>query len=153
MGRMILCVLLVVIIILGSALAEDYYILCRPGSQVNIRKRPASGSPVVGSVEFGRVVHADGPEKNGYVHITDLAAEITEGWISAGYLVEEEPRIEKYKAEVWGGPVVARSRIGGKAIKTLRDGKTVTVYAKTNRWAVTNRGYIMCDWLRPVEED
>lgn len=130
---------------------EGYYVLCRPGSAVNVRNKPKKDAFVVGWVEFGRFVHTDGKERNGFVHVIDLAAETTEGWIYAGFLVDEQPRKEKYKAEVWGGRVIARSCVNGKRLKTLREGQTVTVYAQTNRWAVTNRGYIMCDWLRGVE--
>ena len=147
-------VVIIALCVIYSAYGEEvdgYYVLCRPGSVVNVRNRPKADAYVVGWVEFGRFVHTDGKTRNGFVHVTDLAAEETEGWIYAGFLVEEKPRNEEYKAEVWGGRVIARSCVNGKRLKTLREGQTVTVYAQTNRWAVTNRGYIMCDWLRGVD--
>lgn len=157
--RKILAILIAVFLIFAAATlfsianAEDdgYYILCRPGGVVNVRSRPSKTAPVVGWVEFGRYVHPDGKEKNGFIHVVDLAAEVTEGWIYAGFLAYDPPRDEKYTAEVWGGPVIARSCIGGKQIGRLKDGQTVTVYARSNAWAVTSKGYIMCDWLREVD--
>lgn len=136
------------------AAAEDdgLYVLCMPESVVNVRSRPNKDASVVGWVAFGRYVHTDGKAKNGFVHVTDLAAEVTEGWIYAGFLVDEQPRKEKYNAEVWGGDVIARESVNGKRIRKLRDGQTVTVYAQTNRWCVTNKGYVMADWLRGVDE-
>ncbi len=145
----IVCAILVAI---ESAHGEDYFILCRPGSKVNIRDRATKDSTVIAWIECGQRVHADGKEKNGFVHVTNLPAEETEGWIYAGYLVDEEPRIRTHRAEVWEGDVIARSCVNGKALRKLKEGKTVTVYAMTNRWAVTNKGFIMCDWLKEVEE-
>ena len=103
--RKIIIILVAAIIILSLGQAEDYYILCRPGGNVNVRVRPDKTSPVVGWVEFGRCVHTDGKERNGFMHVTDLAAETTEGWVYAGYLVYDLPRDEEYRARVWGGRV------------------------------------------------
>ena len=136
-----------------QTLAEEdgYFILCRPGSVVNVRNSPDMNASVAGWVEFGTFVHTDGQEINGFVHVVDLAAETTEGWIFSGYLVYDRPREERYTAEVWGGNVIARKSIGGKRIRTLREGQRVTVYARSNAWAYTNKGYVMCDWLREVD--
>lgn len=157
--RKILLILIVLFIIFAAASlitisrAEDegYYVLCKPGGSVNVRSRPDKSAPVVGWVQFGRHVHTDGKEKNGFIHVTDLAAEVTDGWVYAGFLVYDLPRDEAYRAEVWGGPVIARNCVGGKQIGRLKDGATVTVYARSNAWAYTNKGYVMCDWLREVE--
>jgi len=160
--RKILMILIVVFLIFafatllaaanGLAEDDDYYILCRPGGRVNVRSRPSKSAPVVGWVEFGQDVQTDGKERHGFMHVVDLAAETTEGWIYAGFLAYDPPRDEEYTAEVWGGPVIARSCIGGKQLRRLKDGDTVTVYARSNAWAVTSKGYIMCDWLREVDE-
>ena len=145
--------LLMVVTLLSAGKAEGRYILCdpRPGSMVNVHTRPLKSSMVSGWVECGQYVETDGKEKNGFVHVVGLPAEDPEGWIWAGYLVDEEPWIETYLAEVWEGPVIARKSVNGKQKCVLKDGKTVTVYAQTHMWAVTSRGYIMCDWLREVE--
>ena len=132
--------------------AEDYYVLCRPGSRVNVHSRPSKDSPVTAWVECGQILKTDLKEKRGYVFVTGLASEIPDGWIYAGYIVDEEPVIENYRAEVWEGPVIARRCVNGKRKCVLQDGKTVTVYARTHMWAVTNKGFIMCDWLRRIDE-
>lgn len=163
--KKVLIVLLVVFLILtiailanyclNYAVAEEdgYFILCEPNGRVNVREKPRKTATVVGWVEFGRYVHTDGKEKNGFVHVIDLAAEITDGWVYKGYLAYDQPRDEQYIAEVWGGNVIARACIGGKQLRVLKEGKRVTVYARSNAWAVTNKGYVMCDWLREVEDD
>ena len=152
----VFCVIVSVILVnawINYGLAEDdgYFILCKPKGTVNVRERPNTDAPVVGWVEFGRYVRTDGKEKNGFVHVVDLAAEVTEGWVYAGYLVYDQPRDEQYRAEVWGGRVIARECVGGKQLRVLKEGRQVTVYARSNAWAVTNLGYVMCDWLREVE--
>jgi hypothetical protein len=148
---------LVVVIILGeiwlnSAAAEEggYFILCRPGSVVNVRKNPKKTASVTAWVECGQRITVD-REKNGYVHVTGLASEEPDGWIFAGYVVEEEPLIMRYEAEIWDGDVIARKCVNGKQIRRLKEGQIVTVYAKTHIWAVTSKGFVMCDWLKEVE--
>ena len=132
-------------------LAEDYYVLCKPGDRVNVRSKPSMASQVTAWVEFGQHVTAD-IEKNGFMHVDGLASEVPEGWICSGYLAEEEPRADKHRAEVWEGDVIARKWINGRRVCKLREGRIVIVYAQTNKWAVTSKGYIMCDWLREVDE-
>ena len=133
---------------IANANAEEAYILCKPGSCVNVHSRPKKSSPVTAWVECGQVLELDGEEKNGYVHVTGLASEIPDGWVYSGYIVNEQPVIETYTAEIWEGPVLARRCVNGKRKCIMRDGKAVTVYARTHTWAVTDKGFIMCDWLR-----
>lgn len=140
-----------VFVILGSAArGEDLYVLCKPGSVVNVRSGPGKDSAVLAWVECGQLVETDRME-NGFAHVVGLASEEPEGWIYAGYLVDDEPRIETYTAEVWEGPVISRKSVNGRQKCVLADGKTVTVYARTHVWAITSRGYVMCDWLREVD--
>ena len=147
-------VAIIALMVYETAYGEDgLYILCdpRPGRMVNVRSRPTTSARVVAWVECGQYVQTDGQEKRGFVHVVNLPAEEDAGWIFAGYLVDEAPRIRTYTAEVWEGDVVARSSVNGRRLRKLREGRTVTVYAQTNRWAVTNRGFIMCDWLKEVD--
>ena len=154
--RKLICIVLILAVICpiwAGADEEGYFILCRPGSVVNVRSNPRKTASVIAWVEFGRFVHTDGKTRNGFVHVVDLAAEETEGWISAGYLVYDRPRDETYTAQiVSNGNVIVRSCVDGKRVRVMRNGQTVTVYARSNEWAVTNRGYIRCDWLEGVEE-
>ena len=70
---------------LNPAAAEEdqYFILCRPGSHVNVRKRPTKGAPVTAWVECGQQITVD-RRKNGFVHVIGLASEEPDGWIFAG---------------------------------------------------------------------
>lgn len=129
----------------------EYYILCRPQSRVNVRNKPAKTASVTAWVECGQKVTVE-KYKNGFAFVTGLASEIPDGWIYAGYLVDEEPVVREYKAEVWEGNVIARKCVNGKRLRVLKEGKIVTVFAKTHTWAVTNKGFVMCDWLKEVEE-
>lgn len=144
---------LVIIAVLSTAArSEDCWVLCHPGSRVNVRSKPVKTSDVTAWVECGQYVRTDGKSKNGFIHVSGLASEVPDGWIYTGYLVDEEPFIRKYKAEVYDGKVIARKYVNGKRLRVLPEGKTVTVYAQTHMWAVTSQGYVMCDWLREVEE-
>lgn len=155
--KRILAALLLLVLCAGCAAAEDdegYYILCRPDGLVNVHSRPVKDSPVIGWVAFGRYVRTDGIRKGNYIHVIDLAAEEEDGWVCAGYLVYDRPRGEAYRAEIvseWN--VIARKNIGGKRVNRLRNGQKVTVYARSNEWAVTSKGFIMCDWLKEVDEE
>ena len=140
---------IIVLMVHEAAQSEGLYVLCR--TMVNVRSKPAKTARVVAWVECGQYVETDGQEKRGFVHVINLPAEETEGWIYAGYLVDEPPQIRTYRAEIWDGDVIARGSVNGRALRKMREGKTVTVYAKTHTWAVTNRGFIMCDWLREIE--
>ena len=149
---------MLVFLLLGSISANNaradgngYFILCRPGSVVNVRKKPNKSASVTAWVECGQELTVDG-EKNGFIHVTGLASEEPDGWIFAGYVVDEEPRIGTYKAEVYDGKVIARKSVNGKRLRVLKEGTIVTVYAQTHRWAVTSRGFIMTDWLKEVDE-
>lgn len=140
-------------ICLNNGLAEEgvYFILCRPGSVVNVRNRPDKAASVTAWVECGQQIKTDGKERNGYVHFVGLASEEPDGWICEGYIVDEQPRIETYRAEVYDGNVIARKWVAGKRLRVLREGQIVTVYAQTHMWAVTSKGFVMCDWLKEVE--
>ena len=153
MKRIILVVLLLAFFAANYGVAEEegYFILCRPESVVNLRNKPSKSAMVVGWLTFGDYVKTDGKTKNGFVHVIDIPAEDPEGWVYAGFLVWDKPRAETYKAQVYGGRVVARSCVDGKRLCVLREGCTVTVYARCNRWAVTNKGFVMCDWLIEVD--
>ena len=151
-------VAVVIIVILGdiwlsNGLAEEegYFILCRPGSVVNVRNKPKKTASVTAWVECGQPIKTDGKRKNGYVHVVGLASEEPDGWICEGYIVDEQPRIETYRAEVYDGNVIARKWVCGKQLRVLREGQIVTVYAQTHMWAVTSKGFVMCDWLRAVD--
>ena len=92
--RKVITVLIVIFMILSVAIAETetVWILCDPESYVCIRSRPRKSSQAIGGTVCGWMLETDGKEKNGFVHVVDLAAEEDNGWISNMYVVYEEPK-------------------------------------------------------------
>ena len=92
--RLLALIMCLTVIIGGStALCEDskVFILCNPETPVNVRKSPKRGSEIIGRLDFGDWTETDGKERNGYVHVINITEE-GEGWIFAGYIVEDEPK-------------------------------------------------------------
>ena len=128
--------------------ADGYFILCKPGSIVNAHYSAKKRSEVVGRYECGDYVRTDGIEKNGFVHIVDCSLECSEAWISKRYLVESEPRICYLRViVVASGRVAARAWIDGRRNGWLKPGQEVTIYAQSETWCVTNRGYVRTEFL------
>ena len=73
MKRLISILLLFVFFAAFPAFAEqgEQFILCKPGTVVNVRKRPEKDAPVTAWVECGQKIAVD-DEKNGFVR-TDKA--------------------------------------------------------------------------------
>ena len=127
------------------------WVLCKPdaGSVVNIRRKP--GGEVFGGATCGADMLTDEKIRSGYLHVYDLAAEESEGWISARYIVFDEPeevqQLMTIRAE---GRVACRKWIGGKVTGWAYDGDSVFVYVISYEWAVTDRGYIRSEFLAGV---
>lgn len=141
--------LLLILILTGSAFADEYYVLCRPGSEVNVRERPKLKSLAVASVSFGRKVEGD-REQNGFIHVTGLNAEVEEGWIYKGLLIRDEPTALTARVDVFGAWRVACRKYAdrkSKIVKWAYDGESVTVYAISEEWCVTDRGFIRTEFL------
>lgn len=134
-----------------AAGAEDSekFILCNPKveNHVCVRRSPRKTSEETGRLYCGDRVFTDGKIRNGYLHIFGIT-EDGEGWVHNGYIVDEPPLIEKCMATVAAnGRVKARSRIGGRQVNWLDVCTDVQVYARTEEWAVTNRGFIRMKFL------
>lgn len=140
---------------IASAEENVYFIICTPEGDVNARKHAKIKSEIVGSLFFGVKVLSDGKQRNGFIHVYDLAGEYSTGWVSKGYIVEDEP----IKCEVVGyiaspGRVAARKMIGGKVNKWLKPGSEVMIYAISEQWCVTEYGFIRTEFLEiPEQED
>ena len=129
-------------------MAEDgVWVLCQPGNgkpnEVMIREKPGRKSAVVGAVSCGDYLATDGKTRGRWIHVIDLASETGEGWISAGYVVTDQP----YHIDADGvirckGRVACRDSLDGKRIGWAQPGDMVTVYWISEDWAVTDRGYI-----------
>ena len=129
--------------------ADGYFILCHPESFVNARLSPNKHGSLIGYLMCCDYVAVDGQKKGDFIHCTGLTFETSEGWICKGYLVTTEPVVETYKATVAAdGRVACRNRIGGKRIRWVKPGSEVTVFAHTEEWCVTNKGYIQTKFLK-----
>ena len=118
--------LIAILSVYDYAFADTFYVLCRPGAEVNVREK----------------------EANGFVHVVNLNAETNSGWIYKGLLSEDEPIPSTGKAQVFGATRVAcRKYADGKLKRWAYEGENVEIYAISERWCVTEYGYIMTDFL------
>ena len=150
--RKIIALLLALCALIPAGCAEEVkcYVICRPGSYVCVRNQPKKGGTEAGRFDCGDYVITDGIEKNGYLHI--LGAMEGDGWIYKGNIVPDQPVIERKQMRIssnWN--VACRRCVKGKRNGYLQNGDTVTVYAMSEEWAVTNRGYIMTEFLEADE--
>ncbi len=134
----------------NTALAEEnvYFIICKPGSEINVRKQPKIKSQAIACKWFGEMVITDGVEKNGFVHVVNVFAEETDGWIYKGLLSDDPPTAVNLTCQVFNsGTVACRKYADGKVIRRIADGTEVIVYAVSEKWCVTDHGYIKTEFL------
>jgi len=144
------------VVVLHTAQAEEdvsyCWILCRPGTEVLVREKPGRRATVCGAVSCGAELQTDGREKGGYLHLVNVANETGEGWVHNGYVVYMEPELVYEERVIIGGARVAcRKWIDGKRTAWAKDGSTVTVYAVSSGWAVTNKGFIQDRFIGGAE--
>jgi len=159
-ARKILIILLLVITAAGigymigtAANAEDQqatcWIMCRPGSQVNVRKRADKKSETVGYLESCDDFKTDGQTKDGWVHVLNIG-EYGDGWVYVGYVVTEQPKaVYQNYVCVAKKQAACRKWIGGPQTdkKWIRNGCDVSVFFIADGWACTSRGFIQAEWL------
>lgn len=142
--------LLTAIFAAATGLCDDYevFVLCNPKTPVNVRISPKKGTQVVGWLDFGDSVWTDGKKRNGFLHVYGVG-EAGEGWLFAGYTVKDEPeKLEKAWANVAAsGRVMSYRWIGGKMKKWLKVSQQVRVYAISEEWAYTSKGYVRSKYL------
>lgn len=130
----------------ADVITEEVWVLCEPDGLVNIRSR--AGGRVVADARCGDVMWTDNKSRNGFLHVTELNAEVDEGWISCRYIVYDQPHEVNAEWTVTGdGRVACRKWIGGKIIRWAMPGDRVTVYWASREWAVTSAGYIRTAFL------
>ena len=131
------------------------WVMCKPGSIVNIRRTPSKNSMEVGRLDPCDSFWTDGTSSNGYIRCYGVG-DYGEGWVYCGYVSEVKPKevFERYgccaKTRVacrrWmNGPKVSGS-------PWLVNGSTVQVFYMTDEWACTSRGYIKSEWLEVEPE-
>ena len=142
-----------------AASAEDSFVtcwvMCKPveGNYVSIRRTPSRRSTEVGRLECGDWFETDAVSSEGWIRVYGIG-EYGEGWIYCGYVVTEEPQmIGKQYRVASNGRVIIRKWMNGPKVDGkgyLVNGSTVQVFCIADGWAMTNRGYIMAEFL---EED
>lgn len=124
------------------------YVICAPGDRVNIRVTPSTKREPEGWLEAGDMVYLDGRKKNGFAHCVHMSNESGEGWVHAGYLVDDEPQCVNSTAVIVSkGRLAARKNVGGKRTRWLKPLATLTVYYWSDEWCVTNCGYVQSKFL------
>ena len=134
----------------SAGLCEDrhVFVLCNPKTTVNVRRSPKKGSEKIGWLDFGDQVITEGESRNGFLKVYGVT-EDGEGWIFAGNLVEDQPKIlDGARAYVSAsGRVMSYRWAGGGKNGWLSVGTELKVYAIGGDWAVTNRGYVKAEYL------
>lgn len=168
--RMILIALMCAVILAGIVYKIAYavtmeaingqtitcWVLCKPndpedgGHYVNARIAPSTSCRAVGYLENGDSFETDAESHNGFLRAYGIGENGT-AWIYAGFVVTEEPEIinERYVC-VSNARVAIRRWMGGPRVAGggwLTNGSNVYVYAVADGWAITNRGYIMAEYL------
>lgn len=149
---LILVIMICALIFLHDAgLAEStdsVWVLCTSDSYVNIREYPRKTSYAFGGATCGTMLQTDGKIDGNYIHVVNVPAEESEGWISSQYIVYSEPvRIDQPATVVSNGRLAARKGIGGKVQYWLNPMDTLTVFWWTPEWCLTNKGYVATEFL------
>lgn len=127
---------------------EDVWILCSSDSFVCVREAPRKTSYAFGGATCGTRLQTDGKVKNKYIHVVNVPAEETSGWISLQYIVHSEPiRIDQGATVVSNGRLAARKGINGKVQYWLEPMSQVTILWWTDEWCLTNKGYVATEFL------
>ena len=127
------------------------WILCKPGSQVNIRRTPGKDGIIDGFLEACDTFKTDGTTRNGFVKALNVGENET-GWVYAGFVVTDKPELsgERYVCVARNRAACRRwcdgPQITGR-IGWLYNGSNVQVFFRSNEWCVTSRGYIKTEWL------
>jgi hypothetical protein len=131
---------------IADTITEEVWVLCEPTGTVNIRSKP--GGRIFGGTTCGSKLWTDNKQRDGFIHVLELAAEEETGWISARYIVYDEPHeVNEEMIVACEGRVACRKWIGGKIIHWLHEGDEVLVFWMSDSWAVTENGYIRSEFL------
>lgn len=137
-----------------SSMAEDrlatVWIMCKPGSRVEIRATPEKDGISEGWLDSGDSFETDAVMKDGWIHCIG-AGDAEEGWIFLGYVSTEKPEKigERYVCSAVK-QVACRRWMGGPQVDGspwLKNGQFVDVFLMADGWAVTSRGYIRAEYL------
>lgn len=155
--KKIIVIVILAALLISTAAAEkptEAWVMCQPDSQVNVRANPKNGSEVVAYAFPGDRIELSGKKKGRWYHCF-ISCEAGEGWIRSDFLSFYEPEIypDGKVFVTTHGKLYARRSIGGTKRMTLKKGVKVTVYMMAAEWSVTDKGYIMTEFLEEVEAD
>ena len=165
-ARILLVVLLVLIVVAGtiymaalSAAAyasnglSTCYVMCKPGTQVNVRRRPTTDSKSETQLDSGEPITTDWQTENGWLRVYGVG-ENGGGWVFSGYVTAEEPvRIGQRYVCVAKSRVACRRWMNGPQIENngrkqwVNNLENVDVFLMADGWALTSKGYIQVEWL------
>jgi hypothetical protein len=144
--RRFIIILLAVLIVSTAAGAETVYTLCQPNSFVYARIHPRRGSEVVGRLELGDAIETDGVRRNGFLLVYGF--ETGEAWVNAGFLTRCPVTVETVQGQIVSkGRVACRRSINGTRRKWLKNGAEVVIYAVSDDWSITNKGFVQTRYL------
>lgn len=121
------------------------YILCR--SYVIIRQWAHKRATEIGQLDPADPVEIDGKTQDGFAHIVSPM----DGWVWAGFIVFDEPREVNITATVTAPKrMYCRKWCDGPQVDErpyLISGSEVKVYWASDKWSLTNRGFLQTEWL------
>lgn len=152
-AAILLIVLGILYIAMDTGMAESQYcwVMCSPDSYVCVREKPRKTSDGFGGATLGTRLETDGKTKNGFLHVINVPAEETEGWVSLQHVVYDEPvQMKQAALVVSNGKLAARKGINGKVKTWLQPMTEVTILIYSKEWCLTNYGYCMTEFLEWV---
>lgn len=136
----------------GETLATCW-VMCKPGSRVEIRNKPDKNSRSNGYLECGDSFQTTGECRNGWVACSGAGEG---GWVYCGYVALEEPeKIGERYVCVAKKRAACRKWMDGPQIDSapwIKNGQYCQVFCMADGWAVTSRGYIKAEWLEVCVE-
>lgn len=154
-----LIALLAIAVVIGVAIGVSIghgeqlatcWVMCKPGSRVEIRAKPKKDGISEGWLECGDSFATDAVTENGWIHCYGVG-DAEEGWIYLGYVTTHKPEKvgERYVC-VANNRVACRKWMAGPQIdgaEWMYNGQFCQVFVTDGEWSITSRGYIKSEWL------
>ena len=145
-----LAVLLVLMLVCASAIADTVYALCKPGDIVNVRRFPKTKCEDVGRLDCGDPVETEWETRTDnhggkWVRVYGFEGD---AWVSARYLSNSPVTIvtcECYAYVCANGRTALRRAPNGKRTRWLNNGDMLKVLAFNDEWILTTRGYVKAE--------
>ncbi|MDL2318095.1 SH3 domain-containing protein [Eubacteriales bacterium OttesenSCG-928-A19] len=167
--RVIASLLLVLLLITGTASAETtYYVATSSTSYLNVREQPNTDSKIVTTLDRGTALPATGEKSGLWIEVQTESRNIThhsdgtrteseplKGWVMISMLSLEQPYSNKTGTITGDGRVRLRTDPDGDFQKWVHPGDSVSVLAVIEineaRWYRIrhgeDRGWVMADYL------